>query len=140
MCACLGLLSGGQADRLREAGADAYNHNLNTAGENYADICTTHTYDDRVNTVWEATHAGLSPCSGIIAGMGESDTELVDVAFALRELSPDSIPVNSLMPFEGTPLAGRWNRDPRRCLRILARVWRTAIRLPPTPGRALRSG
>ncbi|CAO5253943.1 biotin synthase BioB [Frankia sp. AgKG'84/4] len=122
VCACLGLLSAGQADRLRTAGADAYNHNLNTSGENYADICTTHTYDDRVETVHGARQAGLSPCSGIIAGMGESDEDLVDVAFALRELDPDSIPVNFLMPFEGTPLGGEWNLDPRRCLRILAMV------------------
>ncbi|SNQ50670.1 Biotin synthase 2 [Frankia canadensis] len=122
VCACLGLLSDGQADRLRSAGADAYNHNLNTSGENYADICSTHTYDDRVRTVDEARGAGLSPCSGIIAGMGESDEDLVDVAFALRALRPDSIPVNFLMPFEGTPLAGEWNLDPRRCLRILAMV------------------
>ncbi|MCK9896161.1 biotin synthase BioB [Frankia sp. AgB32] len=122
VCACLGLLSAGQADRLRTAGADAYNHNLNTSDENYADICTTHTYEDRVETVRDARHAGLSPCSGIIAGMGESDEDLVDVAFALRELRPDSIPVNFLMPFEGTPLGGEWNLDPRRCLRILSMV------------------
>ncbi len=122
VCACLGLLSDGQAARLRAAGADAYNHNLNTAGEKYSDICTTHTYSDRVETVREAKHAGLSPCSGIIAGMGESDTDLVDVAFALRELDPDSIPVNFLIPFEGTPLGAEWNLNPRRCLRILAMV------------------
>jgi len=120
VCACLGLLSDGQAERLAAAGADAYNHNLNTAGERYADICSTHTYDDRVDTVERAKHAGLSPCSGIIAGMGESDDDLVDVAFALRELAPDSVPVNFLIPFEGTPLAGRWTLTPQRCLRILA--------------------
>ncbi|WP_462189144.1 MULTISPECIES: biotin synthase BioB [unclassified Frankia] len=122
VCACLGLLSDGQAARLRAAGADAYNHNLNTAGEKYADVCTTHTYNDRVDTVQEARHAGLSPCSGIIAGMGESDEDLVNVAFALRELAPDSIPVNFLMPFEGTPLGAEWNLNPRQCLRILAMV------------------
>lgn len=122
VCACLGLLSEGQAARLRAAGADAYNHNLNTAGQRYADICTTHTYDDRVETVRRAQRAGLSPCSGIIAGLGERDEDLVEVALALRELKPDSVPVNFLIPFEGTPLGGEWNLTPQHCLRILAMV------------------
>ncbi len=120
VCVCLGLLKPGQAERLREAGADAYNHNLNTSAENYADICTTHTFDDRVSTVNDAKHAGLSPCSGAIFGMGESDDDVVGVALALRELDPDSVPVNFLIPFEGTPLGGRWDLTPQRCLRILA--------------------
>ncbi len=122
ICACLGLLGEGQAERLRAAGADAYNHNLNTADERYADICTTHTYADRVATVGQAKAAGLSPCSGLIAGMGESDEDLVDVAFALRELDPDSVPVNFLIPFEGTPLGQDWNLTPHQCLRVLAMV------------------
>ena len=122
VCACLGLLSDGQAERLRQAGTTAYNHNLNTAETNYGDICTTHSYQDRAQTVTRAKQAGLSPCSGLIAGMGETDTELVDVAFALRELDPDSVPVNFLIPFEGTPLGGRWTLTPQRCLRILAMV------------------
>ncbi|NYI08135.1 biotin synthase BioB [Allostreptomyces psammosilenae] len=120
VCACLGLLSAGQAERLREAGADAYNHNLNTAPDRYADICTTHGFEDRVETVNQARSAGLSPCSGLIAGMGESDADLVDAVFALRTLDPDSVPVNFLIPFEGTPMAGRWELTPQRCLRILA--------------------
>ncbi|MEQ4608214.1 biotin synthase BioB [Streptomyces cavourensis] len=122
VCACLGLLSDGQADRLREAGADAYNHNLNTSEETYGAITTTHTYADRVETVQQAQAAGLSACSGLIAGMGESDKDLVDVVFALRDLDPDSVPVNFLIPFEGTPLAKEWNLTPQRCLRILAMV------------------
>ncbi|MEU0740268.1 biotin synthase BioB [Streptomyces sp. NPDC006134] len=122
VCACLGLLSEGQAERLREAGADAYNHNLNTSEATYGDITTTHTYADRVDTVRKAHAAGLSACSGLIAGMGESDEDLVDVVFALRELDPDSVPVNFLIPFEGTPLAKEWNLTPQRCLRILAMV------------------
>ncbi|MEU3983321.1 biotin synthase BioB [Streptomyces sp. NPDC026672] len=122
VCACLGLLSDGQAERLREAGADAYNHNLNTSEGTYADITTTHTYADRVDTVRRAHAAGLSACSGLIAGMGESDEDLVDVVFSLRELDPDSVPVNFLIPFEGTPLAKEWNLTPQRCLRILAMV------------------
>ena len=122
VCACLGLLSDGQAERLAAAGTTAYNHNLNTSGGHYADICTTHEYADRVSTVESAKSAGLSPCSGLIAGMGETDEDLVDVAFALRALSPDSVPVNFLIPFDGTPLEGRWELTPQRCLRILAMV------------------
>ncbi|MGW0606122.1 biotin synthase BioB [Streptomyces sp. NPDC002640] len=122
VCACLGLLGDGQAERLREAGADAYNHNLNTSESTYGDITTTHTYADRVDTVEKAHGAGLSACSGLIAGMGESDEDLVDVVFALRALDPDSVPVNFLIPFEGTPLAEEWNLTPQRALRILAMV------------------
>ncbi|MEV6263087.1 biotin synthase BioB [Streptomyces sp. NPDC051784] len=122
VCACLGLLSEGQADRLRSAGADAYNHNLNTSEGTYGDITTTHTYADRVDTVQQAQAAGLSACSGLIAGMGESDADLVDVVFSLRELDPDSVPVNFLIPMEGTPLAKDWHLSPQRCLRILAMV------------------
>ncbi|MFJ3278555.1 biotin synthase BioB [Streptomyces halstedii] len=122
VCACLGLLSEGQADRLRSAGADAYNHNLNTSEATYGDITTTHTYADRVDTVRQAQAAGLSACSGLIAGMGESDADLVDVVFSLRDLDPDSVPVNFLIPMEGTPLAKDWHLTPQRCLRILAMV------------------
>lgn len=122
VCACLGLLSDGQAERLKSAGADAYNHNLNTSEATYADICTTHGYEDRVQTVRQAQAAGMSACSGLIAGMGESDEDLVDVVFALRALDPDSVPVNFLIPFEGTPLAGEWDLTPQRCLKILAMV------------------
>lgn len=122
VCACLGLLAAGQAERLRAAGADAYNHNLNTAEATYSSICTTHEYADRVQTVKAAQAAGLSSCSGLIAGMGETDEDLVDVVFALRAMDPDSVPVNFLIPFDGTPLAGEWTLNPQRCLRILAMV------------------
>jgi biotin synthase len=120
VCACLGILTDGQAERLAEAGATAYNHNLNTSGGHYADICATHEYADRVATVGKAHQAGLSACSGLIAGLGETDEDLVDVVFALRALDPDSVPVNFLIPFDGTPLAGTWVLTPQRCLRILA--------------------
>ena len=122
VCACLGLLTDGQAERLRQAGTTAYNHNLNTSDAHYSDVCSTHEYADRVSTVTAAREAGLSPCAGLIAGMGETDEDLVDVAFALRALEPDSVPVNFLIPFEGTPLAGKWELTPQRCLRILAMV------------------
>ncbi|MFE2269498.1 biotin synthase BioB [Streptomyces lavendulae] len=122
VCACLGLLADGQAEKLRDAGADAYNHNLNTSEATYGAITKTHTYADRVDTVQKAHAAGLSACSGLIAGMGESDEDLVDVVYSLRELDSDSVPVNFLIPFEGTPLAKEWNLTPQRCLRILAMV------------------
>lgn len=122
VCACLGILKEGQAQRLREAGTDAYNHNLNTAESLYPEICSTHTYQERVDTVGAAKDAGLSPCSGLIVGMGESREQVVEAVFALRELEADSIPVNFLMPFDGTPLAGTWNLTPLACLRILALV------------------
>ncbi|HEU5159404.1 MAG TPA: biotin synthase BioB [Streptosporangiaceae bacterium] len=120
VCVCLGLLRPGQAEQLRDVGADAYNHNLNTSESHYAAICSTHTFGDRVQTVEEVKRVGMSPCSGAIFGMGESDEQIVDTAFALREVDPDSVPVNFLIPFEGTPLAGRWELTPLRCLRILA--------------------
>ncbi|QQS01981.1 MAG: biotin synthase BioB [Austwickia sp.] len=104
ICTCLGFLDEDKAATLAAAGADRYNHNLNTAADNYPEICGTHTFADRVATVRAATSAGLSPCSGLIVGLGESDEQLVDVAFALRDLGVDSVPVNFLLPFEGTPL------------------------------------
>ncbi len=120
VCACLGLLSAGQAERLRDAGAHAYNHNLNASEDAYPDICTTHDYADRVATVRRVQDAGLSACSGLIAGAGESPEQVVDVLLALRTLDPDSVPVNFLVPFDGTPLAGRSDLTPQHCLRILA--------------------
>jgi biotin synthase len=120
ICTSLGLLTAGRAERLAAAGVFAYNHNLNTSEANYAEICSTHTYEDRVETVGVAHMAGLSPCSGAIFGMGESDEEIVDLAFDLRKLNPDSVPINFLIPFEGTPLGGEWQLTPQRCLRILA--------------------
>jgi biotin synthase len=120
VCACLGLLAEGQAERLAAAGVDAYNHNLNTSEGHYGEICTTHGFQDRVETVGAAKAAGLSPCSGALFGMGETDEDVVDVAFALRELEPDSVPINFLIPVDGTPMAGRWELTPQRCLRILA--------------------
>ena len=122
VCACLGILKEGQAEKLQAAGVDAYNHNLNTSESRYADICTTHEYEDRVRTVGHAKDAGLSSCSGLIVGMGESDDELIDAVFALRDLGSESIPVNFLMPFDGTPLEGTWLLTPGTCLRILALV------------------
>lgn len=120
VCACLGLLSDGDAARLKDAGVDRYNHNLNTSSDHHANIVSTHTYDDRVRTLEAVKAAGISPCSGFIAGMGESDAQIVDVARALSGLDIDSIPVNFLTSIPGTPLAGLDELNPRRCLKILA--------------------
>jgi biotin synthase len=120
VCACLGLLKDGQAERLKEAGVDAYNHNINTAESHHDTIVQTHTYDDRVDTIGKAKSAGLSPCSGLIAGLGETDEQLVEALFALKALESDSIPVNFLMPFDGTPFEDTWELSPTRCLKILA--------------------
>ncbi|WP_248123879.1 biotin synthase BioB [Micrococcus lacusdianchii] len=122
VCACLGFLKDGQAEKLKDAGVDAYNHNLNTAESHYESICTSHTYDQRVDTVQRAGAAGLSSCSGLIAGMGETHAQLAEAVLALRELDSDSIPVNFLMPFDGTPLEGHVQLTPLECLRILAMV------------------
>lgn len=122
VCACLGILKDGQAARLKDAGADAYNHNLNTSESLYPEICTSHSYQDRVDTVQQAQSAGLSSCSGLIVGLGETPEQLVEAVFALRELGSDSIPVNFLMPFDGTPMEGTWLLTPLACLRILALV------------------
>jgi biotin synthase len=119
VCACLGLLTDEQARDLKAAGVDRYNHNLNTAVSHHARITTTHTYEDRVATIEAVKAAGISPCAGFIAGMGETDDQVVDVAFALRDIDADSIPVNFLTAIPGTPLEGRAELDPRRCLRIL---------------------
>jgi biotin synthase len=120
VCACLGLLTDEQARELRAAGVDRYNHNVNTSSDHHGEITTTHTYEDRVATLEAVKEAGISPCSGFIAGMGESDEQIVDVAFALRDLDADSIPVNFLHAIPGTPLEGMDELDPARCLKILA--------------------
>jgi biotin synthase len=119
VCACLGLLTEEQAVALREAGVDRYNHNLNTSEDHYGAITSTHTYADRVRTIEAVRKAGISPCSGAIVGMRERDEQIIDLAFALRELDADSIPVNFLHAIPGTPLEGVHELDPRRCLRVL---------------------
>ncbi|WP_350271345.1 biotin synthase BioB [Brevibacterium sp. CBA3109] len=119
VCACLGILKDGQAETLEEAGVDAYNHNINTAESFHDTIVKSHTYTDRTNTVAKAKAAGLSPCSGLIVGLGESDEQVVEALFALRKLDSESIPINFLVPFDGTPMEGQWNLTPAQCLRIV---------------------
>ena len=120
ICACLGLLKDGQAEQLAAAGVQRYNHNLNTSSRNYPSITTTHSYEQRVETLQRAKVAGISPCSGVIIGMGESDEDIVEIAFALRELDADSIPINFLVPIAGTPLGDYAVVPALRALKVLA--------------------
>ncbi len=120
ICACLGLLSRDQADRLKVCGVDRVNHNLNTSSEYYEDICTTHTYADRVETLRNVRDAGMEMCSGGIIGMGEKHEDIVSMAFDLRELGVQSIPLNFLNAIEGTPLEGTSQLTANDCLKALA--------------------
>ena len=119
VCACLGLLSEDHVKRLEEAGVDQVNHNLNTSSRFHDEIVTTHTYDDRVETVSNVARSGMKTCSGGIIGMGESDDDVIDLALSLRQLGVRSVPVNFLIPIPGTPFDSRGALDPRRCLRVL---------------------
>jgi biotin synthase len=120
ICASLGLLSEKQAKRLKSAGVDRYNHNLESSERFYSSFCTTHDFSDRVATAKTVKAAGLELCSGGLIGMGENLQDRVDLAFALRELDADSIPVNFLDPRPGTPLEGLPRLTPADCLRTLA--------------------
>ena len=119
VCTTLGLLNEAQAQQLKAAGVDRINHNLNTAAAHHGDICTTHTFQDRLSTVQAVRSAGLTTCSGGIFGMGEGDDDIVDLAIALRELNVTSVPLNFLIAIPGTPFANRAELTPQRCLRIL---------------------
>lgn len=120
ICACLGLLTPQQAERLAACGVDRVNHNLNTSAEHYGSICTTHTYDDRLATLKAVRAAGMELCSGGIIGMGEAPKDVVSMALELRQLGVESVPVNFLNPIEGTPLAGESELTPQYCLKVLA--------------------
>lgn len=119
ICCSLGLMNEAQARRLKAAGVDRINHNLNTSEAYHASICTTHTFQDRLRTIRNARVAGLEICSGGIVGMGEKDEDLIDLAMALRDVKPDSIPVNTLHPVAGTPLEHCDQLTPQRCLKVL---------------------
>jgi len=119
ICACLGLLTPEQAQRLKACGVDKVNHNLNTSEEHYGTICSTHSYQDRVDTLKAVREAGMELCSGGIIGMGEADDDVVRMCFSLRDLAVESIPVNFLNPIDGTPLAGKQDLNPRYCLKVL---------------------
>ena len=120
VCACLGLLSKEQADRLKACGVDRVNHNLNTSEEYYGEICSTHSYADRVETLRHVRDAGMEMCSGGIIGMGESHDDIVQMAFDLKDLGVQSIPLNFLNSIDGTPLQGKAELTAQDCLRALA--------------------
>jgi biotin synthase len=119
ICASLGILTEAKARRLKASGVDRFNHNLETSERHYGEICTTHTWRDRVETVQLAKAAGMQTCCGGIVGLGETEADLLDLAFALRELDVDSVPVNFLDPRPGTPLGERTRLDPQFALRAL---------------------
>jgi biotin synthase len=119
LCASLGLLTEAKAERLASAGIDRFNHNLETSERHYGAIVTTHTWRDRVETVRIAKRAGMDTCCGGIVGLGETLDDLLDLAFALRELDVDSVPVNFLDARPGTPLAGYPRVEPGLALRAL---------------------
>ena len=119
ICVSLGLLDEPQAERLASAGVGWVNHNLNTSERYHPEICTTHTYADRVATVLAAKNAGLNTCCGGIIGMGETDEDVIELGFALRELEVDSLPLNFLHPISGTPLGDQEPTHRGRALRAL---------------------
>lgn len=119
VCVSAGLLDDEKAAVLADAGLDRLNHNLNTSEEHYAEICTTHTYQDRLETLRAAKRNGLETCSGLIAGMGEPASDLVEIALTLRSIGAESIPVNFLLPFEGNELVEPAGLSPEYCIRVL---------------------
>jgi len=120
ICMSPGLLNRESALQLKASGVDRVNHNLNTSERFYPQICSTHSYGDRLATLYAAREAGLSLCSGGIVGMGEEPADVVDLALQLRELQVEAIPVNFLQPIAGTPLQGTCHLTPQYCLKVLA--------------------
>jgi biotin synthase len=121
-CVTLGMLTGAQAERLRDAGLDYYNHNLDTSPEFYGNVITTRTFQDRLDTLAHVREAGINVCSGGILGMGETGG---DRARMLQELAnlpehPESVPINMLVQVEGTPLHGADKIDPLDFVRTIA--------------------
>jgi biotin synthase len=119
VCTCLGLLNDAQVAKLESAGVDQVNHNLNSSSRFTEEIVTTHTFGDRKATVERVARTGMKTCSGGIIGMGEAHDDVIDLALSLRELGVKSVPVNFLIPIEGTPLAEQNVLTPQYCLRVL---------------------
>lgn len=119
VCVSAGLLDHDKAKTLREAGLDRLNHNLNTSSRHYPNICTTHTYGDRMTTLRAARTAGLQLCSGVILGMGETTEDILETAYTLRSVKAESIPVNFFIPIDGTQLSDSHRLSPEYCLRAL---------------------
>jgi biotin synthase len=121
-CVTLGMLTASQAERLKEAGLDAYNHNLDTSRENYKSIISTRTYDDRLSTLRNVREAGISVCSGGIIGMGETADDRCEMLRTLANLDPqpESVPINALVRVPGTPLEHLPPVDPLDFVRMIA--------------------
>ncbi|MFV2067430.1 MAG: biotin synthase BioB [Pirellulales bacterium] len=120
ICVCLGLLNDEQASQLKACGVDRVNHNVNTSPDYYGRICSTHSYQDRIDTLRAVRASGLEVCSGGIVGMGERPVDVARMAIELRDLGVESIPVNFLISIDGTPLESVDRLSPRDCLRVLA--------------------
>jgi biotin synthase len=142
LCVSLGILDEAQARSLKDAGIGWVNHNLNTSERFHPHICTTHEFADRLRTIAAVKRAGLSTCSGGIIGMGEDDDDVTDLAFALRDLQVDSLPLNFLIPIGGTPFAERCELDPARCLKALClfRLVNPGVELRVAGGREVHLG
>lgn len=120
LCASMGFLSREQLRRLKEAGVTSYHHNIETSKRNFPNICTTHTYDQKMETLKMVKEEGLYACSGGIIGMGETWEDRLDMAVSLAEVEVDSIPINALMPIKGTPLEGLERISEQDILRTIA--------------------
>jgi biotin synthase len=119
-CASLGLLREDELSALKDAGLDRYHHNLETSSRHFPEICSSHTYADKIHTIRAAQAAGLSLCSGGIFGLGETWEDRIDMAFALRNLAIDSVPINFLIPVTGTVLEKRDLLHPLVALKIIS--------------------
>ena len=120
VCVSVGLVDEEAARLLKDAGVDRLNHNLNTSESHYDKICSTHDYQDRLQTLAAAQSVGLQMCSGLIVGLGEQDADIAEVATQLRRLKVPSIPVNFLIPIDGNPVQSDGSLSPQRALRVLA--------------------
>lgn len=120
LCASLGILEYDEMLRLREKGVTMYHHNLETSRDFYKEICTTHSYDERIDTINAAKEAGLEICSGGIIGLGEDFKDRVELAFQLRDMEVKSIPINVLNPVEGTPLENTERLSQEEILKTIA--------------------
>jgi len=119
ICTSLGLMNLEQCETLKDAGVDYVNHNLNTSESHYEKICTTHTYQDRLNTLHNIQSAGLKTCSGGIVGMGETDDDIIEMGFSLRAMNIESIPINFLLTIPGTRLENEKATTAARGLKVL---------------------
>lgn len=120
-CASIGILNEQQAKKLKEAGLTRFHHNINTCKSYHNEICTTHTYQDRIDTVNLVKKYDMELCCGVIIGMGETVEQRVEMALELAKINPNSIPVNFLTPIKGTPFENYWDKiDEENILRTLA--------------------